>query len=258
MRLTPEDDHRQHAGHQDADAQLGGIAHRQAHPLPVHCAAQAGATAGVDGAVGDGIGLHAGHQKAGGNDGGHCEGERVPLQAHGLFDVVRRATAITAIGILDLVDLRQRRFHIRGGCAEKAHHPHPEDRARPAEGDGGGHAGGIANANAPGQGHRQGLERRHAGIGFLPAHGEADHFHESAHLHEAGADGEVHAGAQTHEDQCLAPDDTVDAIDECFHAISPTRRPLTPARWGVPRFWPKALHDATCTRHRLSVWPRTG
>ncbi len=215
-----EDHHAQQQRDHDADAQLQRLHRFHAEGLAIERTAQGGATAGVDDAVGDRVGLHARHQEAGGDDRGDGEGQRVPLQAHGLFDVVGRATAVAAFGVLGLVDLRQGAFHVRGGRAEEAHHPHPEDRTGAAEGDGGGHAGDVADTHAAGHRHGQGLERGHAGVGFLTLDGEAAHLEEAADLHEARAQAEEQAGAQAHEDQCLAPDDAVDEMYGCFHARS--------------------------------------
>ncbi len=215
-----EDDHAQQQRHGDADAQLQRFDRAHAQHLAIQRAAHGGATAGVDDAVSDGIGLHARHQEAGGDDRGDGEGQRIPLQAHGLFDVVRRATAVAALGILGLVDLRQGAFHVGGGRAEEAHHPHPEDGTRAAERDGGGHAGDVADAHAAGHRHGQGLEGGHAGLGLLALHGQAAHLEETADLHEAGAQAEIQAGAQAHHDEGLAPDDAVDEMYGCFHARS--------------------------------------
>ncbi len=67
-----------------------------------------------------------------------------------------------AVFVLGLVLLRQNRFAVDGGHAEKGGQPHPEDGARAAGEQRGGAAGDVAGADLSRDGGGDGLERGHA------------------------------------------------------------------------------------------------
>jgi hypothetical protein len=115
------------------------------------------------GRVADGIRLHAGKQQAGRDDRRDREDPGIPLLAHRLLDVERRATAVLTF-VFFLVDLAQRRFDVSGRGSQERDDPHPEDRTRAPEADRSGDARDVARADATGQRHRQRLERRDAAL----------------------------------------------------------------------------------------------
>lgn len=69
-------------------------------------------------------------------------GER--LAAETLADVVGRAAGQVAVSVAGAVELGKDGFGEDGRHAEEGGDPHPEDGARTAHGDGGGHAGEVA------------------------------------------------------------------------------------------------------------------
>ncbi len=181
----------------------------------------------------DAVCLDAGKQEAGGNDGGECKGPCVPILAHGLFDVIGRAAAITAVVILLFIYLCQRALDKGRGGAEKGRHPHPEHGAGTTERNGRRHAGDVADADTPRQRHGQRLERGNTRCGLLPGEHQPDHFCKAADLHESGADREVQTGAEAQINERAAPDDAIEEVDDFTHAIVPS----------VPRW---RLHAAVC------------
>src|SRR5699024_11161002 len=144
---TTEDDECGQGGDDDRDDQLEG-----------HGVAVEGPTHRVD----DGVRLNRVVDEAVGEGqrDGEDDGERLPSQAAG--HVERRATVIMAVGVAGLPQLSQGGFHEGGGATDDGDHPHPEDRARPTDGDRQRHAGDVAGTHTGGGGNREGLERRNA------------------------------------------------------------------------------------------------
>jgi hypothetical protein len=101
-------------------------------------------------ACGDGVGLHHVADAEGGDRGGDREEDREQgaeraLDALGQIEL--RPAGLLA-GRVDLAEAHaEERLGVLGRHADEAGHPHPEQRARPAEVDGGGDAGDVADAD---------------------------------------------------------------------------------------------------------------
>ena len=184
-----EDNQRGQSGHQQArsDLQPGGI----------------GRNIGVQGVQGgtrglrDGVGLHGVVHKTVGDGDGDAEDQRQRLHAQPLGHVVRRATDV-AILIAGLPQLRQRGLHEGSRAADEGDDPHPEHRARAAQGNGDSHAHHVACAHAGRCRDAESLEcgdvlSALADRRFLH---RAEHVRHHADLHYQGANAEVSSGCE--------------------------------------------------------------
>ena len=118
------------------------------------------------------------------------EEDAEPAHTEGRLDVVR-GTAVGMSGhvVVALVDLRERRFHECGGCADNRDEPHPENGAGTAEADGRRDADDVAGTHAGGGRDHQGAERRNpVGVQGLVT-GDAEHLDKMPDLREPEADG---------------------------------------------------------------------
>ena len=75
-----------------------------------------------------------------------------------ILNVVCRTPVKSPFPPGDFINLGQGAFHKTGGAAHDGHHPHPENGARPAQHDGNGHAGDVADAYAAGRTDAESLE----------------------------------------------------------------------------------------------------
>ena len=151
---------------------------------------------------------------------GEDDAERAAVQR--LLDIVGGAASELAVLAADLPDLREGGFDECGCGGDGGHDPHPEDRARPADGDGRGDAGDVTRADAGGGGDHQGLERGNALLAghMLALREMPDHVFEPAELDELRADGEVQSGEDEEEYQEVRVHIRIDGIrygDECVH-----------------------------------------
>ena len=127
--------------------------------------------------------------------------------------------------MVEFILLGEGGFHKSCGGAKKCNDPHPEHRARPAEGYGRGYAHYIARADTARERHAEGLERRDAvadAIFVLVGRGKKGAYHQSEtpHLDKARAHGEVQPGADQEYDQGRTPDDVIDDRNNLlYHSI---------------------------------------
>ena len=115
---------------------------------------------------------------------------------------------------------------VLGGHAHQGRHPHPEQRAGPADGDGRADAGDVAGADGGGQRGHQRVERRDVALPLLatagPEHPEA--VAELAQRQRAEPHHQVQAGAENQHQHRRPPDEAVDIANGCgnlFHAVPP-------------------------------------
>ena len=115
----------------------------------------------------------------------------------------------------------QRHFGEFGTHAQQSRAPHPEHRARPADGDRARHAGDIAGADGSGQRRTHCLERSHRAVGGIlfaedAANGRFDGIGEFPELQKACPHTEQQAHADDADHRRDAPDKAVDRlIDGC-------------------------------------------
>ena len=116
---------------------------------------------------------------------------------------------------------RQRHLGELGAHPQQSRAPHPEYRARPADGDRARHAGDVAGADGRSQRGADRLKRRHCAVGgVLPAEdasdGGADGIGEFPDLQKAGPHAEQQAHADDADHRRDAPNEAVDRlIDGC-------------------------------------------
>ena len=174
----------------------------------------------VEGA-GDRVGLHhVAHEAERDDDRDREEGgER--LAAETLADVVGRAAGQVAVSVAGAVELGEDGFGEDGRHAEEGGDPHPEDGARTAHGDGGGHAGEVARAHLGRDGRRERLEGGHAVLVGLAAEERdaaedvLDGHDEALDLNESKLEGEVQARADEQRNEAVhAPEQAVDALND--------------------------------------------
>ena len=137
-----------------------------------------------------------------------------------MLNVVGWATAIGTVVIFDFKNLCQCRFDKGRGHAQPCRHPHPKDRARPANADGRGDTRDITRTDATGQTGGKCLERTDLirVFGF----GECDlcRAFERAKLYETKAHGEIDPHRKQQINQYIAPEDVVDGVNDvvqCLH-----------------------------------------
>ncbi len=106
---------------------------------------------------GKAIGLHGRQEEPTGNDRDDGESDTQPALFQTLLDEAERTASVAGV-MRELVNLGERGLYESRGSAEKGHHPHPEHRPRPAEGDGRRHPHDIPRAHATGQGDAECLE----------------------------------------------------------------------------------------------------
>ena len=130
-----------------------------------------------------------------------------------MLNVVGRAATVQAVAIGAFVHLGQGTFEETAGHADQGSDPHPEHRARAAQGHGNADPGDVTGAHAASQAQHQGLEGAQlaclATQRFLE-HGE--HVAEMAELYEPRTDGEVTAETDDQHDEEFPRKEIV----ECF------------------------------------------
>jgi hypothetical protein len=156
--------------------------------------------------IGDGIGLDGVEDETEGQDQADRENGARPGGTKPLGNIEGRPATIFAIVVLGLVELGQSGLRIGRRHADQRHHPHPEDRAGPAEIERHRHTGEIAGTDARGQRRAKRLERRDAGaVIALAAHNGAEHLAKMHKLDEAKAHREEQAHGQQTINEDVAP-----------------------------------------------------
>lgn len=164
--------------------------------------------------VGDRIGLDRVEDQPERDDEADREDDAGPGGVQAAGDIERRATAILAVVVGDLVKLRQRAFGIGGRHPDPGHDPHPEQRAGPAEEQRHGDAGEITGPDARGQAGAQRLERCDAaGVAFGRAQDRPEQFGKMSELDETEAEREEYADGDQAIDEDVAPEYLVQEID---------------------------------------------
>ena len=152
--------------------------------------------------------------------GEHHGNALLPLK--GRLDIVGGAAVAAVLAPL-LVNLSQGTLHEGGSTADDGDDPHPEHAAKAADTQGGGHADDVARTHTGGGGYHQGLEGGDAVLIGLLRHG-AELMTQQAELGKAGADGEIEAAQHQQDDQHIAVEGIVDAVDEiCKHTKTPNK-----------------------------------
>ncbi len=191
----PAEEHRRRQQHQD-----------DARPFRVH-------RVGVAQHSGDGVGLYCVERDPEGEDQQHRERHAPEARTQAALDVERRPAAKGSVRHRHLEDLRQRRLDEGGGHAKQRHAPHPEDRARPAEGHRDRHPGDVSGANPRGKSNAEGLERRDAALRPLARRQhQPPEQTEAPDLHQSGHDTEVQACTHEHIDQQMTPEEGTQPI----------------------------------------------
>ena len=110
----------------------------------------------------DGVGLDRGACAPAGQNAQRCEqtAQPGPFRAHAVLDVVHRAADMASF-VIDLTEADgEHAFGVFRGGADNCRDPHPEHRARPANGDGGRDAGNVAGPDGRREGGHQRAEWR--------------------------------------------------------------------------------------------------
>ena len=157
-------------------------------------------------------------------------GQPAPVFGKAIFDVIHRAAHQLAISIALPEVYRQRDLRKFGAHAQQGGTPHPEHRARPADGNSPRHTGNVAGTHGGRQRGTHRLEGGHCTIGSIPLAEHAanrgfDGIGEFADLDKAGA----HTEQQPHADDAHhggnAPDKVVDCLvdsrDRLQHMLYP-------------------------------------
>ncbi|MNM88931.1 hypothetical protein D3C81_1011540 [compost metagenome] len=193
--------------------------------------------------AGNSIGLYRIEDEAEGQDQEQRKQHSHPARTQPLLHVIGRPATELAIFVTDLEQLRQGRLDEAGGHSHQGDHPHPEHRARPAEGDGHRDPGHIAGADPCRQRSAERLKRGNAGlVGIATALQHAEGMAEMEELDQTETDGEVKTATNQQPDQDLSPDQAIEKVDDqhgCFlHSISPCcrqwRHLQMATRWSLP------------------------
>ncbi|MNE07986.1 hypothetical protein D3C80_1006280 [compost metagenome] len=164
--------------------------------------------------VGHGVGLQAVEGEAVGHQQQDREHHCHPAQLQAVLDVVGRAATVQAVAVAPLVDLGQGALEKAAGHAHQRGYPHPEHRARAAEGHGDADTGDVTGTDTAGQAQHQRLERAQlAGLaaqGFLE---DAEHVAEMAELDETGAQGEIAAESDDKHDEEFPREEIVERFE---------------------------------------------
>ena len=131
------------------------------------------------------------------------------------------------VGIIGVaIEHRQRDFRELDGHSHETHDPHPEHRARSAQGNSERHTADVAEAHGRRQGSGQRLKMVNGAgiIGVIVT--TADHMKavgQRAVLAKTAPDGEQQTGAEQQIQHRAVPDDVVERDEErgeCFHPIA--------------------------------------
>ena len=131
-----------------------------------------------------------------------------------MLQIIGRASHEHAAGILYLVGLSQHRLRKGGSRADKGNHPHPEDRARPADENRRSHTGNIAHANPCPYRGGKGLKGGNAMLAFLVTKKQPHHLTNQPHLGKSQADRQVQPCPQAEADQRHAPNQSIQLIHQ--------------------------------------------
>ena len=170
----------------------------------------------------DGVGLHhAAHEteRQRDGDGEEAREELAEFAMKGRRDVVDRAALDRAVGFDDARLLRERRFRVDRGHAEKRDDPHPEHRARAAGEDRARDADDDAGADLSSNGGGERLKRAHSAAALLAVEGDAaEHavpaLLKAAYLDAARLDRVPDADAEQQNDQNVVAEVLVDLLDD--------------------------------------------
>ena len=160
------------------------------------------------------------------------------VASQAILQIVHSTAAPFTIFVLPAEIDAQYIFGVIGHHAENGNNPHPENRARPASGNGSRHAGDIAGANGGRQGGAEALELADGFIlfgsvggdvliGKDAADGVLHPVAELGHLKRLGQKGHQDAGAHQHNQHGHTPNETVDSavylcdgLNQVFHSTS--------------------------------------
>ena len=143
--------------------------------------------------------------------------QKLPMLAQAVFNIVHRAADPLARGVTLTEMDGQRDLGKLGAHAQQCRAPHPEHRARSADGDGTRHACNVAGAYGARQRSAYRLERRHSAVrGILfaehAADGGFDDIRKFADLQKACP----HAEQQPHANDAHHGRDTPDKVVDCL------------------------------------------
>ena len=170
----------------------------------------------------DGVGLHhAAHEaeRQRDGDGEEAREKLAEFSLEGCRNVVDRTALDRAVELDDARLLRERRFRVDRGHAEKRDDPHPEHRARAAGEDRARDADDDAGADLGGDGSGERLKRAHSAAALLAVEGDvAEHavpaLLKAADLHAARFDRVPDADAEQQDDQNVVAEVFVDGLND--------------------------------------------
>ena len=170
----------------------------------------------------DGVGLHhAAHEaeRQRDGDGEEAREKLAEFPLEGCCNVVDRTALDRAVELDDARLLRERRFRVDRGHAEKRDDPHPEHRARAAGEDRARDADDDAGADLGGDGSGERLKRAHSVAALLAVEGDvAEHavpaLLKAANLHAARFDRVPDADAEQQDDQNVVAEVFVDGLND--------------------------------------------
>ena len=131
-----------------------------------------------------------------------------------MLDVKRGAAPEGTIVGADLEDLAERGLDQRGRHADRGHHPHPKDRAGPADGERDGDAGDVPGADPRRQPDTECLEGRDPTVLAVGSAELTEHAPEVADLNESGAQREIDANRDKQKNQDVAIQGIAKRIDQ--------------------------------------------
>ena len=142
-----------------------------------------------------------------------------PFAVQTFFNVISRTTAELALVLL-FVNLRQSSLGESRTSTQEGNDPHPDDGTWAAIADSRGHAHDVTCTHASRQGHGESLKRGDARLlALVRREKQFGHLTQTAHLHEARADGEIQARQEANRHQCRTPHPAADRIYDLFHCI---------------------------------------
>lgn len=131
-----------------------------------------------------------------------------------MLDVKRRAASESPVIRADLENLAQRGLDQRGRHADRGHHPHPEDRARTADGERDRDAGDVSGTHARRKANAKCLKGRDPTVLSMGSPKLAKHAPEIPDLNTPSAHGEINADTDEQVNEDLGVQDIAKRIDQ--------------------------------------------
>ncbi|MNZ65514.1 hypothetical protein D3C78_837110 [compost metagenome] len=189
-----------------------------------HTGGQLGHTKGAQGCIGNGVGLYRTEHQAESDNQADRKNRCCPRRIQTPGDIERRTAAILTVAVTHFIQLRQGAFRVGRGHAQRGHHPHPEHRTRPAEGNGHRHTGKVTGTDPRGQAGTQRLKRRDATwIIRRGTQHRTEELGQMAKLDKAQADSKVDTCSQQAIDQDIPIEKGIQCVDHGCHCLFPNK-----------------------------------